>query len=75
MIYLHGDTKDPSTWHLVDEKITDCLAYDLINLFKSKKEARIWVIKELRRRVEEISKVKHEWMHPKDKGATAESTT
>ena len=63
MTYLQGQYDQPDTWRFVD----DPSPYGALGEFKSKEEARLWVIKTLSLRVKEINRVKHAWMHPKDK--------
>jgi hypothetical protein len=60
--YLQGDIQRPETWELCDH---DCSLgfFSAISAFKTEKDARLWIIKELRRRVKEINVVKHRWMH------------
>lgn len=69
MIYLQGNIYDPSTWYTT---VGTGPSFKPFKEFNTTKDARIWVIKELRRRVAEINKVKHEWMHPRDKNISKE---
>ncbi len=66
MIYLHGNIDKPETWKPLDANPNPFESFPF-KIFKSKKEARAWVLKELRRRVKEINATISEWMHEKDK--------
>ena len=75
MTYLQGDIDKPETWSISYSRLIS--DKELIMGFTSRREARAWVLKELRTRVKVINAVISIWMHEgavSDKTATEIST-
>lgn len=66
MIYLQGNYARPETWYIVDDPGT----FGAIKKFDSYKQARSWVIEEIKRRSKAMNRVKHAWCQ-KDKLTTS----
>ena len=71
MIYLRGNPDDPKYWYTCTGKYGPKVTPEP---FPTEKEVRMWVINELDKRIKEMSMVRHQWKHPKDKSATEKST-
>lgn len=71
MIYLHGNAMMPETWELFDHEIIPVRVIPLA-IFKSRKEARSWVIEEIKRRCKAMNRVKDRWMREVQTSKTEE---
>jgi hypothetical protein len=62
MIYLQGNIYDPDTWYIAAGQNPACRAF---KEFETKKQARSWVIEEIKRRCKAMNRVKHAWQERK----------
>ena len=61
MIYLQGINADPTTWTVFDGNRPALV----VEAFKTRKDARSWVLRELRDRAKKINRVRDAWLRGK----------
>ena len=61
MIYVQGYYPDQNSWHITEDEGH----YGALGKFKNRKEARTWIVRELKKMSKEINKTKDWWMRVK----------
>lgn len=64
MIYLQGDIAKPETWKLSTGAPKS--SEETVSFFDTRKEARSWVIEEIKRRAKVLGRIKHAWQERKE---------